>query len=199
MFTFWKLNVLELLRCVQLRFVTLCYVMFMLCCVTLCCFTLCSNIITTGMLKELIQEVKIWIYKKNLLLWDIFALMVLDPDSESGFGSTDPIESGSNPDPDTVPDSQPWYWKVKSGSGYAWKQCRSNWPNGRVWYTISELPYCIGMLQNSLILFPIRIRIRMFWALLDPHPHPFVKGTDTRIRIRIRTKMTRIRIIVFQR
>jgi hypothetical protein len=33
-----------------------------------------------------------------LLLWVIFAL--LDPDSESGSGSTDPIESGSNPDPD---------------------------------------------------------------------------------------------------
>ncbi len=27
-----------------------------------------------------------------------------------GFGSTDPIESGSNPDPDTDPDPQPW-WK----------------------------------------------------------------------------------------
>jgi hypothetical protein len=30
-------------------------------------------------------------------LWVIFAL--LDPDSESGSGSTDPIESGFNPDP----------------------------------------------------------------------------------------------------
>jgi hypothetical protein len=38
-FTFWKLYVLELLRCVQLRFVTLHHVTF-----TLCCFTLCSNI-----------------------------------------------------------------------------------------------------------------------------------------------------------
>ncbi len=36
---FWKLYVLELLRCVQLRFVTLSHVTF-----TLCCFTLCSNI-----------------------------------------------------------------------------------------------------------------------------------------------------------
>jgi hypothetical protein len=35
-----------------------------------------------------------------LLLWVIFAL--LDPDSESG--STDPIESGSNSDPDPQPD-----------------------------------------------------------------------------------------------
>jgi hypothetical protein len=31
--------------------------------------------------------------KKFLLLWFIFAL--LDPDSESGSGSTDPVESGS--------------------------------------------------------------------------------------------------------
>ncbi len=38
-FMFWKLNVLELLRCVQLYFVTLRHVTF-----TLCCFTLCSNI-----------------------------------------------------------------------------------------------------------------------------------------------------------
>ncbi len=37
-----------------------------------------------------------------LLLWVIFALLDPDPNSESG--STDPIESGSNPDPDP----QPW-------------------------------------------------------------------------------------------
>ena len=40
MFTFWKLYVLELLRCVQLRFVTLGHVTS-----TLCCFTLCINIL----------------------------------------------------------------------------------------------------------------------------------------------------------
>jgi hypothetical protein len=34
-----------------------------------------------------------------LLLWVIFALLDLDPDSESVYGSTDLIESGSNPDP----------------------------------------------------------------------------------------------------
>ncbi len=39
-----------------------------------------------------------------LLLWVIFALLDPDPDSESG--STDSIESGFNPDPDTDP--QPW-------------------------------------------------------------------------------------------
>ncbi len=39
MFTFWKLYVLELLRCVQLHFVTLRHVTF-----TLFCFMLCSNI-----------------------------------------------------------------------------------------------------------------------------------------------------------
>ena len=33
-----------------------------------------------------------------LLLWVIFALLDTDPDSEYGFGSTDPIESRSNPD-----------------------------------------------------------------------------------------------------
>jgi hypothetical protein len=36
-----------------------------------------------------------------LLLWVIFAL--LDPDSEYGSGSTDLIESISNPDPDPKP------------------------------------------------------------------------------------------------
>ncbi len=44
MFTFWKLYVLELLRCVQLRFVTSRLVTFML-----CCFTLCSNILANPM------------------------------------------------------------------------------------------------------------------------------------------------------
>jgi hypothetical protein len=40
--------------------------------------------------------------KKNLLLlWVIFALLDLDPDPDSG--STDPIESGSNPDTDPQP------------------------------------------------------------------------------------------------
>jgi hypothetical protein len=39
MFTFWKIYVLELLRCVHLCFVTLRHVTFML-----CWFTLCSNI-----------------------------------------------------------------------------------------------------------------------------------------------------------
>ncbi len=39
-FTFWKLYVLELLRCVQLLVVTLRHVTFML-----CCFTLCINIV----------------------------------------------------------------------------------------------------------------------------------------------------------
>jgi hypothetical protein len=38
-----------------------------------------------------------------LLLWVIFALLDLDPDSQYGSGSPDPIESGSNSDPDTDP------------------------------------------------------------------------------------------------
>jgi hypothetical protein len=37
-----------------------------------------------------------------LILWVIFALLDSDPDSESGSGSTGPIEYGSNPDP------KPW-------------------------------------------------------------------------------------------
>jgi hypothetical protein len=36
-------------------------------------------------------------------LWVIFALLDPDPDSEYGSGSTDPIEYGSNPDPDPQP------------------------------------------------------------------------------------------------
>ncbi len=37
-----------------------------------------------------------------LFLWVIFALLDPDPDSEfkSGYGFTDLVESGSNPDPD---------------------------------------------------------------------------------------------------
>jgi hypothetical protein len=38
-----------------------------------------------------------------LLLWVIFPLLDPDPDSEYGSGSTDLIESGSNPDPDPKP------------------------------------------------------------------------------------------------
>jgi hypothetical protein len=34
-----------------------------------------------------------------LLLWVIFAFLDPDPDSESEYGSTDLIESGSEPDP----------------------------------------------------------------------------------------------------
>jgi hypothetical protein len=43
-----------------------------------------------------------------LLLWVIFALLDLDPDSKfgSGYRSRDPIESGSNPDPDMNQDPQ---------------------------------------------------------------------------------------------
>jgi hypothetical protein len=47
------------------------------------------------------------LYNFFLLLWVIFAL--LDPDPDSECGSTDPIESGFNPDPDTDPDPQPWF------------------------------------------------------------------------------------------
>jgi hypothetical protein len=36
-------------------------------------------------------------------LWVIIALLDPDPNSESGSGSTDPIESGSNPDLDPQP------------------------------------------------------------------------------------------------
>ncbi len=36
-------------------------------------------------------------------MWVIFALLDSDPDSKTGSGSTDPIESGSNPDPDPQP------------------------------------------------------------------------------------------------
>ncbi len=42
-----------------------------------------------------------------LFLWVISALLDPDPDSESGFGSTDLIESGSNPDPNPKHCSSP--------------------------------------------------------------------------------------------
>jgi hypothetical protein len=42
--------------------------------------------------------------KKILILWVIFYLLdpYLGPDCESGSGFRDPIESGSNPDPDPL-------------------------------------------------------------------------------------------------
>jgi hypothetical protein len=42
-------------------------------------------------------------YHFFLLLWVIFARLDPDPDSEYGSGSTDPIEYGSNTDPDPQP------------------------------------------------------------------------------------------------
>jgi hypothetical protein len=48
------------------------------------------------------------------LFWFIFALLDPDPDSEYGSGSTDPIESGSNWDPDL----QPCFFQCSCGSGY---------------------------------------------------------------------------------
>ncbi len=56
--------------------------------------------------KEAIQHFKTWtVTNYCLLLWVIFALLDPDPDSEygSGSGSTDPIEYGSNTDPDPQP------------------------------------------------------------------------------------------------
>ncbi len=43
-----------------------------------------------------------------MFLWVIFALVYTDPDCESGYGSRDPIEYGSNPDPDGT-DPQHWF------------------------------------------------------------------------------------------
>ncbi len=42
-------------------------------------------------------------------MWAFFALLEPDLDSEYGSGSTDPIEYGSNTDPDPVPDPQPCF------------------------------------------------------------------------------------------
>jgi hypothetical protein len=59
--------------------------------------------------------------KKILLLWVIFALLDPDPDSEygsgCGSGSTDPIESGSNWDPQTVVTApQDWLEQGRPGN-----------------------------------------------------------------------------------
>jgi hypothetical protein len=40
-------------------------------------------------------------------LWVIFAPLDLDCESGSGYGSRDPIEFGTNPDPGTDPDPDP--------------------------------------------------------------------------------------------
>ncbi len=45
-----------------------------------------------------------------LVLWVIFALLDPYPDCESGYGSRNTIESGSNPDTD--PDPQDWFLAV---------------------------------------------------------------------------------------
>jgi hypothetical protein len=46
-----------------------------------------------------------------LIWWGIFALLDPDPDSENGSGSTDLIESGSNPDP------KPCFKVMEAGGG----------------------------------------------------------------------------------
>ncbi len=54
--------------------------------------------------KEAIQHFKTRTFTNYcLLLWVIFALLDPDPDSEYGSGSRDPIEYGSNTDPDPQP------------------------------------------------------------------------------------------------
>jgi hypothetical protein len=50
--------------------------------------------------KENIQHFKKMKFINFFLLWVIFALLDPDSDCESGYGSKDPTESGSNPDPD---------------------------------------------------------------------------------------------------
>ncbi len=61
--------------------------------------------------KENIQHFKTWFYIFFPLFWVIFALLDSDPDSEyeSGSGSTDQIESGSNSVPDRNPAPQVYH------------------------------------------------------------------------------------------
>ncbi len=75
----------------------------------------------------------------KFLLWVIFALLDQDPDSESG--STDPVESGSNPDPWSATLEKSPRYKGSPGSascrGSAWRS-RSRWrppPCWRSWGT----------------------------------------------------------------
>jgi hypothetical protein len=79
----------------------------------------------------------------------------------------------SDPDPD-------WSLASNAGSG-----CGKNEYG-------SETPTLSYLLKNdvNLPVFLIRIWIRMFLGLPDPHPDPLVRGTDPRIQIR--TKMSRI-------
>ncbi len=61
--------------------------------------------------KEKILHFKKWNFVNIfLLLWVIFALLDPNPRCESVYGSKDPIESGSNSDPDL--NSDPQYWKL---------------------------------------------------------------------------------------
>ncbi len=71
--------------------------------------------------KENIQYFKTWnFYNFVLLLWVIFALLDLDLDSEYGYGSTDPIESGSNPDPQSWTILPPEDGEGKGGAANLW-------------------------------------------------------------------------------
>jgi hypothetical protein len=54
-----------------------------------------------------------------LFLWVIFALLDTDPDSESGYVSTDLIDSGSNPDSDPKQGTAEIFRLHRSSLGYS--------------------------------------------------------------------------------
>jgi hypothetical protein len=90
-----------------------------------------SRVLMTKIEEKNISASKDEIYQLFFIFWPIFAL--LDPDldceSGSGYGSRVPIESGSNPDPDTVPDPQHCFFPIQ--------QQRYNFINSTIFYTAS--------------------------------------------------------------
>jgi hypothetical protein len=102
--------------------------------------------------KEAIQHFKTWTFTNHcLLLRVIFALLDPDPDSEYGSGSTDPIEYGSNPDPQpclkALIDTYGGFIKEEY---YSWVQYKSG-PGGgpSMWKEYCGYLYIIIHTENS--------------------------------------------------
>jgi selenocysteine-specific elongation factor len=138
--------------------------------------------------------------------------MVLDPDSESGFGSTDPIESGSNPDPDP----QPWLQgcvkvgdsleipsvaapkKVKSIQMFRVSVDRIG-PGDRAGVCVTQFES--SLLERGLVCSPGAVPVA-FCAIVDLQPIPYYKGevrSKAKFHISLGHDKVMARITIFSR
>ncbi len=128
-----------------------------------------------------------------LLLWVIFSLLDPDLDSESGYGSTDLIESGSNPDPKTLlatcPRCLTFSMEVGSMSGEVILFSTARMTPSSVWMPMAVEPSLIASMaystwQMDTVLFVYGLHdlwghnqgcgsgFALFWKLYpDPVPH----------------------------